>query len=995
MKIFDLDTLRMIKKTYKRFVTLVLIVLIGSGFMMGLLSSANILEKSVDYYNDEYNLQDLQIYSNYGFCANDVYLIKNTEGVQNVFASRFVDAYCKNNNDKEIVVRVEELNRKVNNYKLTEGRMPENSQECLFIETNTSSSNYKVGDKIKLYLNDEDELLKSLRYDEYTIVGLASSPCYMSKMLGTSTLNNAELNGAVLVSNVDFLSDQYNTIYLTLKGSADFLSYTNAYSSYVDELKINVEETAFANQANYRKTLIEKAQKKLDENKLKFEEAKNENETKLANAKRELDDAHITLVSYQSQINSLNRVVSSLQDTVDSYQDVLNHKKDELGISDEQIRAKINEISNIDVKKILTLLGNDLDSLINGSDELYELAIIQMAIDEANNNLKTYRDKMASLQYQINIGEIEYNSGLEAYNDNLKKFEEEIEKNKAQLTKAQQDLDEMPKASWTILDRDSHYTSSMFKATCKQMSAIGFCFPLLFYLVAALVCMTTMTRLVDEQRGQIGIFSALGYSKKEIIFKYINYAFLASLIGGVIGIIVGQLIFPTVIYNAWKLLYKLPDMHLFYPLKYVIICFLAFSLLMSFVTYLVVKNDLNEVPASLLRPKAPRIAKTTFIEKIPFIWDRLSFTSKVTVRNLIRYKSRFFMTVIGVAGCTGLLVVGFGIKDSVRDVVEIQYEYIFNYNYTIELENDLHLDENLEYLKDDSHNQTVVPFMSYYSACYKDNEEFDSINIQVIDTGDALDILNLRKTDKKTILNLRNNGVIISEKYAKNNKLKKGDTITIESLNGIKKEVVISDICEMYFQHYLFMSDEYYNNIFDEKVHDTSIAIKNNDIASLKKDVLALKDYSNILDFNSMIEQFENMIKALDFIILVIILAAGSLALVVLINLISVNVSERTREIATLKVLGFRTGEVNAYIFKEILILSIIGGLIGLPLGLIEHHFVMNVINMDMVMFGMNISFFSYLISFLITFIFTIIVLALTRKPLRQIAMVESLKSVE
>ena len=995
MKTFNLDTLRMIKKTYKRFISLVLIVLIGSGFMMGLMSSSTILKESMDKYNDDNNLQDLQLYSTYGFCADDVAKIRETDGVKDVFASRFVDTYAKGDNDKEIVVRVEELNRDVNKYEVYEGKEPKNNHECLLIETTVTDSSYKIGEKLKLYLNSEDELSNELRYDEYTIVGLAKSPAYTSKMLGASTLNNTELNAVVLVSNTNFIGEQYKTIYLTLDGADEYTSYTKAYKDYVADLKTNVEETAFVNQGTYRDIVVEKAQNELDENKLKFETEKNENEAKLADAKRQLDDAHITLVTYKAQITSLNSAISSLEKTVKSYQDTLDHKKEELGISDEQIQNKMNEIENIDVQTILNMLGSGLDSLINGSDNVYELAILQKVIDEANENLKTYRQKIGALQYQVNIGEAKYNSGLEEYNENLKKFEQEIEKASAKLIKAQQDIDALPEANWMILDRDSHYSSNMFEATCKQMTAIGYAFPLLFYLVAALVCMTTMTRLVDEQRGQIGIFRALGYTKKEVTGKYVGYAFLASLIGCVIGIIIGQILFPSVIYTCWRLLYKLPKMILFYPIGYVLISFLAFSLLMMLVTYLVVKSDLNEVPASLLRPKAPKLTKQTFIEKLPFIWDKLSFTSKITARNLIRYKSRFFMTVIGVAGCTGLLVVGFGIKDSVRDVVEIQYNRIFNYNYTIQLENDLHVDENVDILKADVSNETVVPFMSYSSAAYKDNEELDSITVEVMDTGETLEILDLRKTDKKTILNLRNSGVIVSEKYAKNHKLKKGDTITVESYNGVKADVIIADICEMYFQHYLFMSDDYYNKTFNEKVHDTSIAVMSNDVKSLNKDTLLLKDYSSTFDFSNMIANFENMIKALDLIILVIILAAGSLALVVLINLTQVNVAERTREIATLKVLGFRPKEVDSYIFKEILILSIIGGFVGMPLGLLEHHFVMNVINMDMVMFGMNITFFSYIASFLITFVFTIIVLLLTRKPLRKIEMVESLKSVE
>ncbi len=992
---FRKDTFRMIKKTSKRFISLVLIVLIGSGFMMGLMSSATILQESMDTFNDDYNLQDIQIYSNYGFCKEDIEEIKKTEGVKDIFASRFVDVYAKGENEKEIVARVEELNRDVNKYKLVEGRLPQNSKECLMIVTSSNNTSYQLGETIKVYLDDEDELNESLRNDEFTIVGFAQSPAYTSKILGTSTLKSADLNVSLLVDNANFISSQYKTIYLTLEGASDKLSYSNDYDNLVSNLKDNLNSTAFRQQSYYRDIVVEKATLELNENKEKFEEEKANGQKQLDEAKQQLDDAHIQIVSYQTQITSLNTAINEIDSTINSYQKTLDSRKAELGVSDEQVRQEIENFNDIDVKKILTYIGAGLDSFIHSTDNIYELAILQKTIDEANETLATYKGKVASLNYQISVGQRQYEDGLQEYNNAVLKFNDEIEKAEAEIKKAEQTIIDLPNATWTILDRDSHYSSYMFKATVKQMSAIGYSFPLLFYLVAALVCMTTMTRLVDEQRGQIGIFRALGYSKKQVIGKYVTYAFLASVVGSIIGIVLGQLIFPTVIYNAWKLMYLLPDMKLSYPIVYVLICFFAFSLLMMFVTYLVAKKDLNEVPACLLRPKAPKVSKPTLIEKIPFIWDNLSFTSKITARNLIRYKSRFFMTIIGVAGCTGLLVVGFGIKDSVKDIVQIQYGNIFNYDYEIKLENDYHLDSNIEVLKEDSNNTLVIPFMSYTSSVSKDDEELDGINVEVIDAGNALEILNLRKTDKKTILNIKNNGVIISEKYAKNNNLKKGDMITIEDKNGVLYNVEIADICEMYFQHYLFMSSDYYETITNTNVHNTSIAIKTIDSSSLESDIKKLEDYSSTSDFLALVEQFETMIKALDFIILVIILAAGSLAFVVLFNLTQVNVSERTREIATLKVLGFRPKEVDSYIFKEIMILSVIGGIIGFPLGLIEHHFVMNVINMDMIMFGMNISMFSYFISFVITFIFTLIVLFKTKKPLRQIEMVESLKSVE
>ena len=353
------------------------------------------------------------------------------------------------------------------------------------------------------------------------------------------------------------------------------------------------------------------------------------------------------------------------------------------------------------------------------------------------------------------------------------------------------------------------------------------------------------------------------------------------------------------------------------------------------------------------------------------------------------------MTVVGVAGCTGLLVVGFGIKDSISDIVSIQYGEIFAYDYQINLENDHHLEENVSILKDNLNNEEVVPFMTYTTKAYLSDKEDDTLIVEVFDARESKNVLNLRKTDHKTPIEMNNGGVILSQKFAINHKIREGDYITVESLNGLKREVRVERICEFYFQHYIFMSEAYYEDIFGENVHDNAIAVTSEDQEGLKEDVKKLQDYISTVDFTGFISQFETMIKALDFIILVIIVAAGSLALVVLINLIQVNIAERIREIATLKVLGFNDHEVNSYIFKEVLLLTVIGGLLGLPLGVLEHHFIMNVINMDMMMFGMNISILSFTYAFLITIVFTLLVSLFMRKHLNDIEMVESLKSVE
>jgi len=395
-----------------------------------------------------------------------------------------------------------------------------------------------------------------------------------------------------------------------------------------------------------------------------------------------------------------------------------------------------------------------------------------------------------------------------------------------------------------------------------------------------------------------------------------------------------------------------------------------------------------------MRPVAPKKGKELMIEKIPFIWNALSFTSKITARNIFRYKSRFLMTIAGIAGCAGLLIMGFGIKDSVSDVVYVQSRDIFTYDYAVTFEGSEYVESALERLNSNPHVKQAVEYGTYVTRVYLDGQEATA-NTIVIDPKESQNMFNLRETDKKTPIKIGNDGVIVSEKFAKNHNLKKGDTITIESGSRIKQDVTISNICEMYFQHYVFMSEDLYKNVFDEELDYNKITIKVDEDYDLYPEIKAFEGFANMSSTSESMQKYGTLIDALNLIIIVIILVAGSLAFVVIVNLTQVNISERIREIATLKVLGFNNREVNTYIFKEIILLSLIGCVVGIPIGIVEHKFIMSVLNIEMIMYGNRIKFVSYIYAMIITIVFTIIVLMFMRKPLREVDMVESLKSVE
>lgn len=658
-----------------------------------------------------------------------------------------------------------------------------------------------------------------------------------------------------------------------------------------------------------------------------------------------------------------------------------------------------------------------VDGIASGKQQLSDAETkISDGYAEADQGSAALEQQTVAAQAKINAGWDEINTQSAALQDGRTTLEEaqaeltkaktegqqKLDDAKSELDKAKQDIDDLAQGEWTVLDRTQHYSSAAYKNTIKQMSAIAAVFPVFFFMVATLVCLTTMTRMVDEQRGQIGIMRALGYSQRQCAEKYLIYSEAATLIGGILGSILGMMIFPGVIYNAWKMMYILPTIQLDVSWPLVLFSIASFLGVMLLTTWYACHEDMKEVSAQLMRPKSPKLGKSTLIEKIPFIWKHLSFTWKVTVRNLIRYKKRFFMSVFGVAGCTALIITGFGIRDSIQTIATKQFEDIYQYNGTVSFNEDLSASEINDLYQSYTENDLVdsSALLTAYSgkAYTEDNDE--TVNMQVFDQSeDASVIYHLKVRETQESLTLSDDGIIINEKLAENLKKKVGDTLTIESKDGVRKEVKISGICEMYVRHYVFMTKTYYREIFGVSLADNTAVLKLNGTAEQKKafqsEQAEADSVKSIEFFDTLLENFNQMIKGLDIIVIVLILSSASLAGVVLGNLTNVNISERMREIATLKVLGFRQKEVENYIYKENNVLTLIGSLVGIPLGMMLHYYIMHQVEMDYVMFGRKISALSCVICVAMTLGFGFLVNLFMAKHLRKIQMVESLKSVE
>lgn len=557
---------------------------------------------------------------------------------------------------------------------------------------------------------------------------------------------------------------------------------------------------------------------------------------------------------------------------------------------------------------------------------------------------------------------------------------------------------------WYVLTRESSYSFRDYESSANRMKAIATVFPLFFIIVAGLVCLTTMTRMVEEERGLIGTYKALGYGKATIALKYVIYAFLASLTGAVIGCAAGLRLFPYIIYESWNIIYQMPAIKYASHTILSVVAVASLILVTLIATLYSCYNELSEVPSALMRPKAPKNGKKILLEHT-FIWKHLSFTKKVTMRNIFLYKKRFFMTVIGIAGCGALITAGFGIKDSVQSIIDNQYGQIIHYDNILVFNKNADSDarNNLsdKISSDEYYKSSLMDYA--YTAEVKIPGSSDDYSTEITVVNDIsayMDYVTFRTRRSKKTIELDDSGVIISEKLAKDLNVKEGDNVLIHDEDNKQATVKVSGVMEMYINNYIFMTSEYYSQVFGYTPDNNRIlgilTSDGDDIQSVIGDRYLTDNNVKSLTFvKANITRFENMIQSLDLVTWVLIISAGMLAFVVLYNLTNVNISERIREIATIKVLGFYDREVGEYVYRENIILTLIGGVFGLLLGMALHAYIMTTIELDGVMFGTKINISSFLISYGITILFSLLINIFMYPSLKKIPMVESLKSVE
>lgn len=629
----------------------------------------------------------------------------------------------------------------------------------------------------------------------------------------------------------------------------------------------------------------------------------------------------------------------------------------------------------------------------------------QFADSEAQlyNALAEYEKGVEELEEKIREAEEEISKAQVELDENENTAKEKFTKAKEELVSSQAELNSLPSPEWYFFKRDHNPGYAAYEDNVGRVTAVAKVFPVFFLLVAILVCVTTMSRLVEEQRSDIGALTTLGYKKIHIIGKYLMYSVSASLIGSAIGIVLGIVTLPGVIFNAYRMLYSsLPDLTLKLDVVSAVVATLAAILCTSAVSFFTCNALLKKEPASLLRPKAPKPGKRIFLERIGFIWKRLGFFSKVTVRNIVRYKARFLMTVIGIAGCTALIVAAMGLHRSINDVVTLQFDEIFTNDAVIALDNPKADNSSLndKIVTDERFSkvalcrQNLIEVMTGWGI-FKD----DTYIVVPENVEQYTEIVNLRDRKSGEEVNLDSSGVVLSEKLAKKLRVSVGDEVRVVDRN-IKKPFTVSGICENYLYGYVFMTPQVYRDNFGEEPLYNMYMCRNSQTVTYNEDELS-KEYLEdegvlgVSFVDSSISSFKDMIDSLNYVVIVMVICAAALAFVVLYNLTNINIAERKREISTLKVLGFKNSETSAYIYRENIVLTIVGTIVGLLLGVLLLKFVINTVEIDMVMFGRQMYAQTFIIAAVLTVVFSALVNVIMCFRIKKIDMIESLKSIE
>lgn len=1096
------ENVKEIKETFKRFLSILLIVLLGVGFFAGIKATSPDMQKTVDTYFDRLNVMDFEILSTMGLSDKDVQAISEIEEIEEVMPVYSGDAIVKVG-EEEYVVTLQSMPEQLNQLEVIEGRLPQQEKECVVEKGFLTNSNKTIGDNIFIEpeeIEGEDGTSKPfVKQTEMKIVGVVQSPLYISRERGSSKLGSGKVNYYMYVSQDLFDMDVYTGVYLTVKDAKQLSSFSKEYEDKIDVIKQQLEEVAGIRQEDRYQEILEKANETLEEAQTTLEEEKKNAQIKIEEAKQKIQNAKQELQKGKEEIsknekNAASQLASAEKQLQQAEQEITNNRKQfntvkeeaqkeftqakqglkqieegiekaEQGISGiiaakkqaEQAKKELeHEISSLKeqitdtqdpaelamlqqklqiMQQTLTQTEDNIVILQNKAEEVEEQRQTLMEQKETISNKiqqgekelkeketlllnaekelqaqkatlakekKTTNQKIANAKAEMIAGEKEIAENEKKLEEESKKAQEAIEEAEDKIQEAKDKIRQIKKPQWYVLNREQNAGYASYKQDTQRIANIGKVFPMVFFVVAALISLTSMTRMVEEQRSQIGTLKAIGYHKIQIMAKYLWYAASATVIGSLVGMSIGFKLLPALIFNMYQMMYTLPPIVLefnntyaFLGLGIALVCTCGATLFSGM-------KELSKTPAELMRPKAPKPGKRVLLERIEFIWSRLKFTQKVTVRNIFRYKKRFLMTIIGICGCTSLIVAGFALRDAISTMIPNQYGKIATYDMQITFKSELSREEIKEKTKKIAEKEQVKDSINVNMQSATVNGSTQSVQLVIPEEKDRInDFITLKpRKNKEITYSLGEESSILTEKLAELLGVKKGDTIKLKNADDIEVEVKVGEITENYISHYVYLSPTLYQKLYQEEPKYNVLLSKNvfmnpEQENQLAKEILEEEEISSVNFTSATQDIFEEVMGNMSFVVWILIISAGLLAFVVLYNLSNVNIGERIRELATIKVLGFYDKEVYHYVSRETIILTSIGIAIGLVMGYFLNIFILDTCELDMMMFARDVSPLSYLYGIIITAFFAIIVNIVTYFSLKKIDMIESLKSVE
>ncbi len=992
-------TLREIRESLGRYLAIMAIVALGVGLFAGLKITKTVMVGSADAFWQAQQLYDYRLVSTLGFEEEDVQALAQKADVRAVQGAMEADVLYTDEQGNDKVLKAHSILENINMLETVAGRLPESDTECV-VDDHLYGEEV-IGSKIVLSGDNDQDDLDSFRYTEYTIVGTVRSPLYVQFERGTTSLGNGSVSGFVYLLPEGFATDYYTDIYVKFEEDAQV--YSDEYDAYMDEREAQWETYCEEQGERRYQSIMTEAEEELADAEQELADEKAEAEVELADAKQELADAEKEIADGEKKLED------GEQELADN-KEIIAQKEQELADARAALEAQEAELASQEEALAGMMQGQAAGMQYQMPADMarQQLEAGKAQIEEGEAELRKARgqirdagEEIEESRQELADARQEVEDGWQEYNDAKAEFDEKIADAEQKLADARAEIADIEKPDTYVLGRETNTGYVCFESDSSIVEGIANVFPVFFFLVAALVCMTTMNRMVEEQRTQIGVLKALGYGEARIMGKYLFYSGSAAFTGCVAGYLAGIRLFPLVIWQAYGVMYRFGGIVYAFDWATAVLC-LAASLLCSMgTTWASCRHELREVAAELMRPKSPKAGKRIFLEWIPFIWNRMKFLHKVSVRNIIRYKRRFLMMVIGISGCTALLLTGFAIRDSVTTVADRQFEEIQTYAVGVTLKDgvtkeDLSLLEELD--------QIVADNGGDYGLAVEtsmDLETADGIkSVKLIAAAEPESFgayFDLHTPAGEPIAYPQAGEVVICNKLSESYRIRAGDIITLFNEDREELQAVVSGVCENYIYNYVYVNEETYRKATGETGYQSAYVNlpEEADVYVVGASLMKAEHVTAVAVNRDMLLRVSRMMTSMNYIVFVIIACAGALAFIVLYNLNNINITERIREIATIKVLGFYKKETATYVFRENTVLTGIGCAVGLVLGRLLHIYVMHEVDIDMMSFDVHVELVSYLLSILLTFVFTWLINRIMSGKLDKINMAESLKSVD